>query len=95
MNITPASLVRVTAGRDKNNYLMIYKILDENYVLICDGKRRKIEAPKKKKLKHIESLNYSLGTIDKNLKIGKEISNSEIRKSIREALLALGILSKE
>lgn len=95
MNIAPASLIRVTAGRDKDDYFMVCDIPEENYVMICNGRRRKIEAPKKKKLKHIESLDYSLAPIKEKLENGKKISNSDVRKSIRSALIDLGILSEE
>jgi len=95
VDINPATLVQVTAGRDKDNYLMVCKILDENYVLICDGRRRKVETPKKKKLKHLKSLDYSLDRIKEKLEEGNKINNSEVRKSIRLALISLGILREE
>ena len=44
------------AGRDKNRVLMIVEQLDENYVLIADGQLRKIDNPKRKKLKHLKLL---------------------------------------
>lgn len=42
------------AGRDKNRILLIVDKLDENYVLIADGQLRKIDNPKRKKLKHLK-----------------------------------------
>ncbi|MBR4893448.1 MAG: KOW domain-containing RNA-binding protein [Clostridia bacterium] len=92
MNIVPASLVEVTAGRDKGKFLLVTKVLDENYVLICDGRRRKVENPKKKKIKHLRTLCYSLKSIKEKLDLGIEINNSQVRKSIREGLIELKIL---
>ena len=40
-------------GRDKDRVFIIVGVLDKDYVFITDGKKRKIEKPKKKKLKHL------------------------------------------
>ncbi len=95
MNIAPASLVKVTAGRDKDKYFAVISIIDNNYLYICDGRRRKVSTPKKKKIKHLENLNYSLNLIKEKLERGNEISNSDIKKSIREGLIHLKILYEE
>ena len=95
MNAAPAHLVEVTAGREKNKYFVVTEVIDENYVLICDGRRRKVEAPKKKKTKHIKGLDYSLKEIKEKLDLGKEINNSLVRKSIRTGLKELKILGEE
>lgn len=92
MNIFPASLVKAIAGRDEGKYFAVMKIIDENFVLICDGRGRKVTSPKKKKIKHIENLNYSLNIIKDKLETGNEISNSDIKKSIRKGLMELEIL---
>ena len=44
------SIAVSTAGRDRNKVFIIVGVLDEKYVLIANGKSRKIEKPKKKKL---------------------------------------------
>ena len=41
------------AGRDKDRVFIIVGVLDEKYVLVSDGRLRKVEKPKKKKLKHL------------------------------------------
>jgi ribosomal protein L14E/L6E/L27E len=42
------------AGRDKGRRFIVVGVLDEDHVLIADGRLRKIEKPKKKKLKHLK-----------------------------------------
>ena len=42
------------AGRDKGRRFVVVGVHDEEHVLIADGKMRKIEKPKKKKLKHLK-----------------------------------------
>lgn len=82
MNINPADLIKATAGREKGKYFMVLCV-SEDYVMICDGKGRTVNKPKKKKIKHIKYLDYSLTRIRKKLEEGKQINNSEIRKEIR------------
>lgn len=50
-------LVYSKAGRDKGRYYVIVEVLDKNYVLVCDGKLRTRERPKKKKLIHLGMTN--------------------------------------
>lgn len=95
MNLHPASLVKALAGKEKGRYYAVLSVIDENYVLLCDGRRRKTVSPKKKKIKHVENMSYSLNSIKDKLDSGNKISNSNIRKSIREALIALGISEEE
>ena len=95
MNINPFGLVKVTAGKEKDKYFMICRMADDKYALICDGRGRKINNPKKKNIKHLSALCYTLREIKEKSESGKEISNSEVRKSIRKAKIDLGILPEE
>ena len=81
-------IVLALAGRDSERLFIIVGIIDENYVYIADGKSRKADSPKKKKIKHIELVKKS-GDIndlfpnkvrDKNGKF----TNSGLRKIISE-----------
>ncbi|MEG2936346.1 MAG: hypothetical protein RR844_07635 [Clostridium sp.] len=53
-------IVLSKAGRDTNHLYVIIGQVDENYVLLSNGNTKKVEKPKKKKLKHlsiIENMN--------------------------------------
>ena len=91
MDIYPASLVKSTAGRDKNNYFAVIEVIDENYILIADGKGRTTEKPKRKKIKHIVDMECELIRIKEKMNEAKKISNSDIRKAIKTALAELGL----
>lgn len=41
------------AGHDKSKYAMVVSVVNEQFVLIADGKLRTIEKPKLKKIKHL------------------------------------------
>ena len=64
-------IVFSNAGRDKGKYLVVINC-DENYVWVADGKERKLQAPKRKNIKHISltanSLNPDQFKTNKSLK---------------------------
>ena len=52
MEMQPGMTVQAKAGRDKGRFFLILKI-EDGYAYIADGKTRKLEKPKKKKLIHL------------------------------------------
>ncbi len=73
MTITIGSVVRAKAGRDKDNFFVVLRV-EEGFAFIADGRRRKAEAPKKKKLIHLAPTNTTLtDTMDTNRKIRKAL----------------------
>ena len=46
-------IVRSRAGRDRGRTFVILKLIDEDYVLLVDGRLRTLERPKKKKRRHL------------------------------------------
>lgn len=71
MSLETGTIVKSTAGRDKNGFFCVVE-LSGDYVLIADGKSRKLENPKRKKLKHVEITPYKLQSealqVNKHLK---------------------------
>ena len=45
MKIEKGRVVKAAAGRDKGSYFVITE-MEENYVFIADGKRRKLSLPR-------------------------------------------------
>lgn len=83
MEIKAGSLVRSKAGRDKGG-LFIVLAVDGDYVYMADGDLRRVEKPKKKKIKHLQ-LSYTVSEhiSDKLLKNGS-VTNSEVRKALAQ-----------
>lgn len=54
--ISVGTVVMSKAGRDAKRAFVVVQVVDEEYVLLCDGDLRKLDKPKKKKLKHIKPL---------------------------------------
>ncbi len=59
---------------------MVYEIVDNEYVLLVDGKLRKIDNPKKKKQKHLTVYNTVLSDLIYRKDNDIKITNSYIRK---------------
>lgn len=55
--IVPGQIVKSKAGHDMYKHFVVTEVLDKDYVLIADGKSRKIDNPKKKKITHLIFLN--------------------------------------
>ena len=66
------------AGRDKEKAMVIIAET-ENYLLVCDGKERRLEAPKRKNPKHLHFTNARL-----------EPHQFETNRALRKSLKALG-----
>lgn len=66
MNIVKGSIVRVKAGHDKNGYFVVLE-REGKFAYIADGRRRKVEAPKKKSVIHLAPTNTVIeGSIETN-----------------------------
>lgn len=56
MEFVRGMVVRSAAGRDQGGFFAVLSA-DGVYAVICDGKRRSLDHPKKKKLKHLAPTN--------------------------------------
>ena len=70
------------AGHDHNN---IYVIIDadDEYVYLVDGKIRKVNNPKKKKLKHVRLIKRTDDTITGRINNNVALSNEDIKYAIK------------
>lgn len=80
---TIGQLVIATAGRDANRKFIITCIINDQYVYISDGDTRKLENPKKKKLKHLKLTKDISNEIMQGLQQNKSFTNSVISKCIK------------
>lgn len=80
--VTLGQFVKSKAGRDKNRVFIVVDIIDDLYVLIADGDLRKIEKPKKKKIKHLSKYNLISDEIKQRCEEKKKISNLMLRREI-------------
>ncbi|HBL84924.1 MAG: hypothetical protein A2Y17_06800 [Clostridiales bacterium GWF2_38_85] len=75
-------LITATAGRDNGRIFVVVSRVDNNYYLIADGKYRRIEKPKKKKLRHIKVIVDADIDILQPLDVKENITNKQLREKI-------------
>ena len=88
MNDTPlqlGQLVRSRAGRDQGRYFMVSALVDSEYVYLVDGQLRKMEKPKKKKRKHLESRKVYFSSLRQKLEGGQTVFDYEVRQALQAA----------
>lgn len=78
MEIGVGSVVYAGAGREKGGLFLIVGF-DGDFVLIADGKRRRIQKPKRKKRKHVVPTGLPP---EKNLMAGKTVTNTQVRRAL-------------
>ena len=81
MDISKSDVVISTAGRDEGKFFYVVNT-EENFVFIADGKRRKIENPKRKKLKHVRKVTRTESDVALRIKNGGTVLNSELRRDL-------------
>lgn len=81
-DISIGQVVISKRGRDSSRKFVVLEKLDEQYVLICDGDLRKLDKPKKKKIKHVNVTNTVLQELKNKIVKKERINNSYIRKQL-------------
>lgn len=80
-DIVKGQIVISKAGRDKGDIFIVVDY-NEPYVFLADGKLRRLEAPKKKKIKHIQVTHFFDNVLHNQLQNDLRINNADIRKSL-------------
>ena len=79
------NVVKSIAGRDKGNLFVVVGIDEnENYIYLVDGNIRKVENPKRKKIKHIELTNYYDENLAERINKKRKITNQEVKRFLKE-----------
>lgn len=78
--------VKSRAGRDKGNVLIVVEIIDEQYVHVVDGDLRKLEKPKKKKVKHLAKISEVDLEIQSAIMEKKPFNDAWLRKKVADRL---------
>lgn len=84
MNLTDdiaiGQVVRSKAGRDKGRIFLVLAIIDKDHLFIVDGDLRKLDNPKKKKIKHLIVYNAVVPELKYKIDNKMRINNAFIRK---------------
>jgi len=82
-DIRVGSVVLSTQGRDKGMYFLVVSV-GKGFVFLADGGMRKLNAPKKKNVKHVSFSGAVLEAIAEKLTTGKKVFDSEVKSALRQ-----------
>lgn len=95
-DLVPGQIVKSKAGHDKGCVFFVVGVLDDEYVLIADGGRRKYDSPKKKKVKHLQPYNRINKTIAEKITSGQRVENIDLQRELEKSgAIQLAIANQE
>ena len=77
------SLVISKAGRDDKELYIVVDFIGEDYLLLANGYNKKVDKPKKKKLKHIKLTNIVNEELKKLILAKDKEADTKIRKFLK------------
>ena len=81
MEIAKSNIVRSDAGRDKGKLFVVLAVEGE-YLLLADGKSRKVETPKRQKHRHVLFVAAEETRVSEKIKSNEKVTNSELRRTL-------------
>ncbi len=84
MNISKSDVVLSINGRDVGRQFLVIEI-EDGYAFIADGKTRRQDKPKRKKLKHLQFVRPGDSWTAEKLENGVKLTNNEIRRALSAA----------
>lgn len=82
--IQPGRIVKVLRGRDAGKYAVIIRQLDERFVEIADGDKRKFDQPKKKNRLHLHLTEYVSSEVADSIRETGRVTNGKIRYALNK-----------
>ena len=81
MEIAQSNIIRSDAGRDKGKLFVVLAVEGE-YLLLADGKSRRVESPKRKKRRHVLFVAAEETRVSGKIKNNEKVTNSELRRTL-------------
>ncbi|MDF2657261.1 MAG: hypothetical protein K0Q94_52 [Paenibacillus sp.] len=75
-------IVKVLRGREQDQYAVIVGLLDDRFVWIADGDKRKFAGPKKKNLLHLRLFDFVSSEVAGSISETGCVTNGKLRYAI-------------
>lgn len=75
-------VVRIRQGREAGQFAVVIRMIDERFVLLADGEKRKYDRPKKKNVNHIEVMDFISPEVQSSLLETGRVTNGKLRFAI-------------
>jgi len=75
-------LAKVLKGRDADDVYVIIDIVDDRFVLIANGDKRKFDQPKRKNVQHLELQSMISSEVVQSLQESGRVTNGKLRHAV-------------
>ncbi|NBD28292.1 KOW domain-containing RNA-binding protein [Paenibacillus glycinis] len=83
-------VVKVLRGKDEGSYAVIVQLLDERFVLVADGDKRRFDQSKKKNILHLEMQPVVSHEVIDSMRETGRVTNAKLRYAIQKAVQGKG-----
>ena len=83
MNILMGQLVTSNAGRDQADVYLVIGLKQSKYLLLVNGRERKLNNPKQKNIRHVNVLEAIALDVAEKLQSDMKITDEEVRQAIK------------
>jgi large subunit ribosomal protein L14e len=77
-------IVKILRGRDLNKYAVVIAIVDQRFLWIADGDKRKFDQPKKKNLLHLQLQDAISQEVVNSLLESGRVTNGKLRFALNK-----------
>jgi len=90
-DVRPWQLVTSVAGRDEGHAYLVFRILDDGFADLVDGDKRKVDAPKRKNVRHLVSYPHIAGDLAERDGSGSGVKNADVRAALDQLTIVAGL----
>jgi len=83
-------VVQVLRGKEEGSYAVIVGLVDEKFVLIADGDKRRFDQPKKKNVLHLAMQPVVSHEVTDSMRETGRVTNAKLRFAIQRAAQGKG-----
>ncbi|MBW7452808.1 hypothetical protein ACFOLF_20270 [Paenibacillus sepulcri] len=83
-------IVQILRGKEEGGYAVIIGIVDEKFVLIADGDKRRFDQPKKKNVLHLRMQPVVSHEVTDSMRETGRVTNAKLRFAIQKAAQGKG-----
>ncbi|WP_088106064.1 KOW domain-containing RNA-binding protein [Halalkalibacter urbisdiaboli] len=79
-------IVKITKGRDRDQFSVIIKLDNHRFVFIADGDKRKVDRPKRKNISHLKLMDYISEEVCNSFNETGRVTNGKLRYALSNFL---------
>lgn len=88
-------IVKVLKGKDSESFYVVVEIVDDKFVLIVDGAKRKFDQPKRKNIQHLELQPMISSEVVHSLQESGRVTNAKLRYAVNAYVESANLNAEE